>query len=124
VALVGPGVGEGLARLGNELPIVATEVQGELQDPIGTGVAHLAVGLDDAEGALAPATGADDELPYPLRRIGRALRRLGGEALVVVVVAVQDHLCARRILDVPARSHPGVVAVFGAGAEEGVVEVG
>jgi hypothetical protein len=48
----------------------------------------------------------------------------GGEALVVVVVAVQDHLCARRVQDVPARSHPGVVAVFGAGAEEGVVEVG
>jgi hypothetical protein len=46
VAAFGARVGEGLARDGDELPVVATRSERELQDPRGVYGAHLAVRLD------------------------------------------------------------------------------
>jgi hypothetical protein len=65
VALVRTGVGEGLARDGDEAPVVAIRMEGELYDAVGVGVANLAVGLDGAEGFVARASRAHDKLPYP-----------------------------------------------------------
>ena len=54
------------------------------------------------------AASADDELDHAARVVRRAVRRLGGEPLVVVVVAAQDQLGARRVQLVPECSgQPG-----------------
>src|ERR671921_697346 len=87
------------------------------------GVACLAVGLDRAERTTFRPSGTDNELPNSLLWTPGASGRLRGEALVVVVVAVYDHVGVRPVEYPPDRPHHGLVAVL-AGAEEGVVEVG
>ncbi len=55
VAAGGARVGERLASLRDELPVVAARAQGELEHPVGVVVAHLAVGLRGPErGVVGP----------------------------------------------------------------------
>src|SRR5919198_4062704 len=49
VAVLRARIGEGLPRFGDEAPVVGVWVKRELQNPVGVGVAHLAVGLWRAE---------------------------------------------------------------------------
>jgi hypothetical protein len=63
VAARGARVGKGLACHRNELPPIAGRVQGELENPIGSGVARLAVGFEGAERIVAIASGAYHKLP-------------------------------------------------------------
>ncbi len=45
MAIATAGVGEALPCFGNELPVVAGGLEGELQDAEGGGIAHFTVGL-------------------------------------------------------------------------------
>ena len=56
------GVGEGLTSYGNELPIIAGRVKGELQNTVGIGVTYLAVGLDCLKWAKVNTARAYHEL--------------------------------------------------------------
>src|SRR5438034_11340517 len=89
VAAAGAAVAEAAAGLGDEAPAVAVAVQREREDSERRAVATLAVGARDQRGVVAAAAGPDDELADPAARVGAGGRGLGGEALVVVVVAVE-----------------------------------
>jgi hypothetical protein len=65
MAGIGPGVGEGPARLGKELPAIALWMQRESQDPRGVAVMHLAVGLGPGDAVVLLAARSDNELPGP-----------------------------------------------------------
>ncbi|HZA29470.1 MAG TPA: hypothetical protein VE735_07830, partial [Gammaproteobacteria bacterium] len=56
-------VPEALADDGDELPVVACRLKGELEHPVGSGIAHLAIGLDAADRAQRGTARADDEHP-------------------------------------------------------------
>lgn len=83
-------IGEALPCLGYELPVVAVELESELENAEGGGVAQLAVGLRGEERAMILATRADDKFANAARRIGSAVRCLRAETFVVVVVAIDD----------------------------------
>src|SRR5215210_555287 len=118
------GVAKGLASFGHELPIVARGMKRQLEDPVGVRVPDLAVGNDVAEGVVALAPGTHDELPDASSGVGYPARCLGGEALVVVVVSVQDHIRAGGIQGVPGRYHLRVAAVLRPGREHGMMPEG
>src|SRR5215211_8315372 len=109
---VAPGVGKGLTRNGHELPLVTTRMEGQLQYSVGVNVAHLAVGFGRQKRVERVSPGTDDELPYPTFRIRLPFRRLGTEALIVVIVAIQNHVGTTLVKGVPDRSHPGIIAVL------------
>ena len=88
MALVRTRIREGLAGLGDELPIIAVGMEGELCHPVGSVVANLTVGLGCAEGFVARTSCARDKLPYPVCRVGHAIRRLGGKSLVGMLMGV------------------------------------
>ena len=122
VAGGGAGVGERLAGLGDELPVVACGVQRQLEDAVGRGVAHLAVWRDRGDRGVVLAAGADDELADPAGRVGDPGGGLLGEALVDVVMAVQHDVCVGGIQRVPQRSC--VLGGAPAGAKQRDVEAG
>src|SRR5664280_138166 len=100
----------------NELPVVAVGVKGEFQDAEGAGTAHLRVGADRAHGPLSSAAGADDEFT-DAGGISDGSRRLQGEALVIMVVAVDDQVGMGRVQVVPPGSVGSVVAMGATRAE-------
>ena len=87
---------ERLAGHGHELPIVAGGMQVHLQHAVGVGVVEAAVRDGRVNGVMARAARADDELANALQVQVRA-GVLWGEALVVVVVPIQDHVHARAV---------------------------
>lgn len=123
VAGAAAGIGEGFPFLRNELPVVAAGFQSELQNSKSCCVANLAVGLGSAKGAVIFPAGADDEFANAANRIGRAVGRLGSEALVVVVVASDDYVGVRGVERIPKRFHRQIVAMSAAGTEKGFVPV-
>src|SRR2546425_11848854 len=124
VAAAGAAVGERLPRLGNELPVVAARVERQLEDAERVPVAHLTVRLRGTrDRVVVLAAGADDELANAAGRVRCAGRRLGREALIVVVVPVEDDVCARVVEVLPDRLHRDRVAVL-PGAEARVMPVG
>src|SRR4051812_2725066 len=129
VAGRGAAVGERPARLGDEAPLVAARMQGELEDAEGIGVADLAVRLYQARRSVVPATGADDELPDAAHRVrgsgslGRCRRPLWREALVAVGVPAQQDVGARGVEVIPQRRHLGVVADVSSGRPARMVPV-
>src|SRR5260370_13893145 len=90
VARAAAGMGEALPCFGNELPVISVGLERELQDAEGGGIAQFAIGLWRAERAVILAAGAHDEFADAARGIGRAIGRLRGEALVIVIMA-GDH---------------------------------
>src|SRR4051812_22889626 len=99
-------VGVGLARDRMELPRVAPLAQLQLQRPVRRVVAADRGGRLGLEGDEVLAPGPDDPLPDAAARVGRAGLGLHAEALVVVVVAVQDDLRAVVAQRAPQRGRP------------------
>src|SRR5919201_438525 len=65
-----------------------------------------------SEGAVILPACTDHELPDPFHRIGQSIRVLGREALVIVVVAVQNDVRAGCIEVLPERVVLRVVSVL------------
>jgi len=123
VASAAAGIGEGLPRFGNELPLVRAGLESELEDTEGSGIAYFTVGLHLAERAMILATRTDDEFTDAALGIGGALWRLGGEALVVVVVAANNDFSVGVVEGLPERLHRQIIAVRTAGTEKRLVPV-
>src|SRR5206468_11045154 len=85
-------VAEGGAGGVHEPPAVAAPQEGEPQDPEGAGHADPAVGRHRAERQPRGAAGADHQLADAVDGVVAAERVLRGEALVVVVVAVEHQV--------------------------------
>ncbi len=113
-------VGELATGDGQELPLVAVRPEDEAKDAVAGRVADLAVGHRVIEGAKRCAPGPHDERTDPRGVVARAGRVLGGEHLVVVVMAA-DH-DVRVVLEQgsPERVEARVAAVL-AGAEPRMV---
>src|SRR3974377_1673540 len=94
----GAGAGDLAAGRRQEAPVVAARLKGQFEDAPGAAVADLTAAGDGAEAAESGAPGPDHELADP-RRIGPPVRVERREALVIVVVPVQDE---RRV-----RGRPG-----------------
>jgi hypothetical protein len=98
-------------------------MQGDLQDPV-----HLAANLTVRDRraerirALLGAPDPGDDLTNAVR-IGYSRWILFGESLVIVLVAVQDKVDARRIHVVPQGSHAAVTTVGRSRREPRFVEV-
>src|SRR5215213_5196024 len=82
------GVREGFLPRRNELPIVASGVERQLQHAVRVRVEHLVVGLDGPNFGMAPATGAHHELPDAVMGVCLPIRVLAREAFVEVIVAI------------------------------------
>ena len=124
MAIATAGIGEALPCLGNELPVVAAGLEGELQDAEGCGIAHFAVGFCFPEGAVILAAGAHDEFANAARGICSAIRRLRGEALVIVIVAGDHDVGVGFVESLEKRLNGEIVAVGATGTEERLVPVG
>src|SRR2546430_9204598 len=96
MACAAAGVGEGLARDRDELPAVAPVGQGQLQDPPGAAVTHLAVGKWGPKRVQAAAPRPHDKRANPPRRVQMAVRGLWREPLVLVVVPSDRDLRDRK----------------------------
>src|SRR5581483_10235054 len=123
VAGPGAGIGERLAGHGDEVPVVAPGTEREPQHAVG-GRPDLAVGLRSAEGVGAGTPRPDGDLPDTEGRVGGAVGALRREALVDVLVAVEDEFGAVVVEGVPQRTDLEVVAVAGPGVEPGMVPDG
>ncbi len=97
-------VGEGLPGDGDEFPIIAGSMQRQLKHPEGFIVADLGVRLAADESVEASSPCAYHELPNAFG-ICLTFRILRGKTLVVMVMTVQDHVCAMRIKGLPERPH-------------------
>src|SRR5260370_5165137 len=86
------GIGEGLPCFGHEFPVVGVWLKRELENAEGRRIAQFAVGLWRAEWAVILAAGADDEFTNAALGIGRAIRRLRGESLVIVIMASDNDI--------------------------------
>src|SRR5713101_7857174 len=124
VAFAAAGVGKALPCFGNELPVIAAGLEGELPDSEGGGIAQFAVGLRFTEGAVIFAAGANDELANAASGIWSTVRRLRGEALVIVLVAGDDELGVGIVKSLEEGLDGEVVAVSAAGTEERLVPIG
>ena len=122
MALPATGIRKALAREGHELPVVAIRVERKLDNLEGVGLANLAVGPDDPEGADAPSASAHHELADAPRPIRRPALSLGRETLVVVA---GNHYLGSVIVEDPERGlRPGIVDMLGPRAKDRVVPVG
>ena len=97
------GVGERPAGLGDEAPVVARRLQRQLEHPEGVAVGDLAVGDRGPDRVVAAAAGPDDELAKAGGGVERSRGGLGSEALVVVVVRVEDDVGAGLVERLPQR---------------------
>src|SRR6266851_10317071 len=118
VAFAATGIGEALPGFGNELPVVGVGFERELQDAKSCRIAQFAVGLWRAEGAVILAAGAHNEFADAARGIGRAIGRLRGEALVIVIVAGDHDIGVGFVECLEERLNSEVVAVGATGAKE------
>src|SRR3954454_4104826 len=94
----------------DEAPVVAVGPQGHREHADRLVPAHLAAGFGTGEGSQAVAAGADDELHRAAT--GFALGVARGEALVVVVMPVEDDIDATIRELRPQRLQRGVAAVL------------
>ena len=99
-------------------------MQRELEDAERVGVADFAVENRDNKWAMTFSAGADDEFADPVLGVGLAAGVLRSEALVVVVVAVEDERGVRGVQIIPERFRVGIPSIRAARAEERLVPVG
>src|SRR5260370_971714 len=123
VARAAAGIGEALPCFGNELPVISVGLERELQDAEGGGIAQFAIGLWRGERAVILAAGAHDEFADAARGIGRAIGRLRGEALVIVIMAGDHDIGVGFVERLEERLNGEVVAVGAAGTEERLVPI-
>ena len=86
------GVRERSALRGDEPPVVTLGMEGELEYAVGVVVVDLAVGKWTPDLVVALATGAHHELADAALGVRLSARVLRREALVVVLVAGEDHV--------------------------------
>ena len=121
------GVAKGLAIHGDKLPLVFLRVQGEFEHAVSVVVVNLRVGDRVRDLIEAPAPGAHHELPDATIGIRPPVWVLRGKtlvALVVVVVAVEHHVDAGGVEDLPKTLHPFDAGTIRPRSEQRVVEVG
>src|SRR5919109_599109 len=99
------GIGVGLPFLGNELPIVAVSAKGELENSESGGIAGFAIWFWRAKGTKAFSASSNNKFSNPANCIGSAVRSLRSEALVVMIVAVDDYVGFGSVESVPKRFH-------------------
>src|SRR5438105_5779739 len=106
----------------HELPVIARGMQSQFKHPEGIVVRDFAVrlasGLDNVE---ASSAGARDELPYSKFWIRRAIRCLGSEPLIIMLVPVNNELSSVVVEGVPEGLHFMGASRSRAGAEPGVL---
>jgi hypothetical protein len=125
VALVSSRVCEGLARHGDELPLISARAEVELEDAWCAELHALHVGVVGAV-VLTPArraAGPYDELTDAVRRVRVTVRGYWAEALVAVGVSREYDLSALIVEDPPEGLYLRGIAT-GTGGVERVVEVG
>ena len=105
------GVAERLPVNRHEFPVVAPALQRQLQDSVRLVLEHLAVGLRPGAVVEGVTAGSGDELADPAG-IGPAVRILGGESFVDVLVAVDDDVDPVLEHEVEHVAHEDVVAVL------------
>src|ERR687888_1611691 len=108
MTVAGTGIGKPPARSGDELPIVAVRLERELEDAVHGG-ARRTVWMNYLKLVQPESTGADVELGNAVCLINGAIRRHGLEALVIVLLSVQDDVHARRVQGIPDRLVRGVL---------------
>src|SRR5713101_3013009 len=113
-----PGIAETFSGFRDEFPIVGVGMQRELEDAERVGVADFAVENRDNKWAMTFSAGADDEFADPVLGVGLAAGVLRSEALVVVVVAVEDERGVRGVQIIPERFRVGIPSIRAARAEE------
>src|SRR5258708_8479437 len=123
VARAAAGIGETLPCFGNELPVISIGLERELQDAEGSRIAQFAIGLWRAERAVILAACANNEFADAARGVGRAIGRLRGKTLVIVIVAGDHDIGVGLIERLEERLNGEVVAVLAAGAKERLVPV-
>ena len=69
------------------------------------------------------STGADDEFPDTVPRIGISVGILGGKALIMMIVAADDDVSASGVEHLPQRFHLRIIAVLRAGTKQGLMEI-
>src|SRR5581483_5882533 len=100
------------AFFGNKLPIVAFSVQSQLQHSKGIGVSGFAIWFCIAEYPMAVlAAASHHKFPDTACVIQLAVGVLWREALVVMIVSVDDNICVGGIKILPEGFHLGIVAV-------------
>src|SRR4051812_25340576 len=120
---VATDVGEGVAGDGQELPRVAIDIEHEPDDTVARAVARLAAGDERAgETIMAVAAGADYEAARSAG-IERAIRILGGEALIEMIVPGQDDIDAAILERPPQVAHERLASVHRARREPRMVPV-
>ncbi len=117
-----PLVSKGCSRHGNKFPIIAGRMKRKLQHAKGCGVVDLAIRLNILKWIWRTPTSAHDKLTNA-PRVCLSVWVLRREALVVVIVAIDDDIHAKLIQHMPSIPHVGVIAMI-AGVEERVVPVG
>jgi len=78
------------------------------EHPVVCPIANLAVRRRPAEKIVALTPRADDEFSYATRRVQLAIRSLGREALIVVIVAAEDDIRSSLVKVIPKCSVPNV----------------
>src|SRR5207302_4886901 len=117
------GVGERHAGDRDELPVVGTVAQRELEDPV-VPAAHFAVGDGGPQRVGARAPGPDHEFPNAALPARGTVGRLRREALVVVLVPGEDDVGTVIVQRLPQRLRYGRAQMRGAGTESRDVPVG
>src|SRR5260370_3330453 len=124
VAFAATGIGEALPGFGNELPVVGVGLERELQDAKSCRIAQFAVGLWRAERTVILAAGANDKFANAARGICRAIGRLRGKTLVIVIMAGDHDIGVGFVERLEERLNSEVVAVGAAGAKDRLVPIG
>ena len=95
MTIVTPGIPKSASLLGHELPVVAARVQRKPQHSVGGVIGSLAVGDPIAREMIVTITSCTHhELPDAMLRVRDAGRPLAGETLVIVGVAINNHIGA------------------------------
>src|SRR5215217_2417789 len=122
VASCASGVGEALPLHRYELPLVAALLKTQLQYTVGVVVVDLEVFDGALYGVMVLATGTHHKLPDAALIVHIALWVLRFEALVVVVVARDNHVCSRGVEHSIDVGHLQAVCIS-SGTEKRVVDV-
>src|SRR5215469_9986480 len=116
------GVAGGCARVGetalavvDELPVVASVMRCHLDNPVCSGIQHLAGWNFRPWLFQAGPTGTHDEFAYAIGVIYAARCVLGRESLVPVGVTIQDDVSPPVVEVLPELLHDGVAARAGCG---------
>ena len=102
----GSAVAEGVGAVGTKRQLYEPLAEGEAEEAEAGAVARLGVARAHlVERHVVVAAGADDEFAHAVRDVELAGRALGCEALVVVVVAIDDEVRAGTREIGPDRAH-------------------